>query len=127
MARTRMWPLRHVVTRYLNPLIRPLAGWLPGFGVLTFRGRRTNRTYRIPVNVFRRGDAFLFVLTYGSDAEWVKNVLAAGEASIRVRATSYHLAEPELLVDPSRHLAPLPVRLIGRLDNVTEFLRMRRS
>ena len=31
------------------------------------------------------GDHYVFVLTYGSDAQWVKNVIAAGGCSIRIR------------------------------------------
>jgi hypothetical protein len=31
----------------------------------------------------------------------------------------------EVFVDPTRHLMPLPVRVILRLNRVNEFLRMR--
>jgi hypothetical protein len=78
------------------------------------------------VNVFRRGaDEVLFVLTYGADAHWVKNVLASGEGWIRMRGKTYHLIQPSLIVDPSQRLVPNPVRAIARFDRVTEFLRMR--
>jgi deazaflavin-dependent oxidoreductase (nitroreductase family) len=120
-----MWRLRHFVTRFINPVTRLFAGRLPGFGILTYKGRSTGRTYHTPVNVFRHGDRYVFALTYGSDAQWVKNVRAAGECSIRVRARDVKLAEPELIVDPARRLAPRPLRFVGRLGGVTEFLRMR--
>src|SRR4051794_19559329 len=105
-----MWRLRHVVTRFVNPVTRLFAGRLPGFGILTNVGRTTGRTYRTPINVFRRGDHYVFVLTYGSDAQWVKNVLAQHECWIRVRGHDVKLVEPELIVDPARRLAPAPVR-----------------
>ena len=76
--RTRMWRFRHVAQRYVNPVVRPVARRLPTFGVLTYRGRKTGRTYHTPINAFRRGDDYVFFLTYGSDVQWVKNVLAAG-------------------------------------------------
>src|SRR5262249_5887957 len=79
--RTRMWRFRHIAARYVNPVARRVAGKLPGFGVLTYRGRKTGRTYQTPINVFRRGDVYFFFLTYGSDAQWVKNVIAAGSCS----------------------------------------------
>ena len=71
-----MWRLRPIVNRYLNRFTRPMARRLPGFAILTHRGRSTGRTYQTPINVFRRGDDYFFFLTYGSDAQWVKNVLA---------------------------------------------------
>jgi deazaflavin-dependent oxidoreductase (nitroreductase family) len=124
-VRTRAWRLRPFVRRVVNPVTRRFAGRLPGFGILTYRGRVTGRTYHTPINVFRRGPRYIFFLTYGSDAEWVKNVRAAGACRIRVRGRDVRLVEPELIVDPTRRLVPRPVRLLGRLIGVTEFLAMR--
>ena len=73
-----MWRLRPIVNRYLNRFTRPMARRLPGFAILTHRGRSTGRTYQTPINVFRRGDDYFFFLTFGSDAQWVKNVLSGG-------------------------------------------------
>ena len=117
--------LRPFTTRVVNPLTRRVAGWLPGFGLLTYRGRKTGRTYRTPINVFTRGDSYVFALTYGSGVDWVKNVIAAGECGLRTRGRDTRLVEPELFVDPAQRLMPLPVRLFLRLNRVTEFLRMR--
>src|SRR5436309_934456 len=72
-------------TRYINPLTRPVAGKLPTFGIVMHTGRKTGRTYSTPVNVFRRGDEYFFFLTYGSEVQWVKNVLAAGSCSLDTR------------------------------------------
>jgi deazaflavin-dependent oxidoreductase (nitroreductase family) len=84
-GRTRLWRFRHAVSRYVNPLTRPVTARLPTFALLTHRGRRSGRSYRTPINVFRRGDNYFFFLTYGSDVQWVKNVLAAGSCSIETR------------------------------------------
>src|SRR5689334_798852 len=123
--RTRLWRLRHFATRFVNPVTRLFAGHVPGFGVLTYRGRKSGRTYNTPVNVFRRGEDYIFFLTYGSDTNWVKNVLAAGECRILTRGRDIKLSRPELIVDPTRRIFPAHVRFVGRLGNVTEFLRMR--
>ena len=122
--RTRMWSLRHFATRFINPFTRLFAGRAPGFCVLTYRGRTSGRMYNTPVNVFRRGDDYIFVLTYGSDADWVRNILAASECRILTRGRNVKLTRPEVVVDPTRSLVPAPIRFIGRLINVTEFLRM---
>ena len=121
-----MWRFRHVAMRFVNPVMGRVAGKLPGFGVLTYRGRKTGRTYRTPINVFRRGDAYLFFLTYGSDAQWVKNVLAAGCCSLETRGRVVELIEPELITDPDLRPAPAVVRFVERrIAGVTEYLRMR--
>ena len=91
--RTRLQGFASVVTRWFDPLVRPFAGFLPTFCILTHVGRRSSRVYRTPLNVFRRGDRVVFALTYGSGAEWVRNVLAAGECEIRpVRPDDHDLA-----------------------------------
>jgi deazaflavin-dependent oxidoreductase (nitroreductase family) len=123
--RTRMWGFRHVATRYLNPFTSLFAGWLPGFGILTHEGRTTGRTYRTPINVFERGGDYVFFLTYGSDVQWVKNVLAAGRCSLRTRGRDVVLADPVLSTDAELRIAPPVVRSIGRLIGATQFVRMR--
>ena len=123
-APTRMSRLRPITTRFFNPLARRFAGRLPWFGILTYLGRTSGRTYRTPINVFRRGETYVFALTYGSDTQWVRNVLALGSCMLRTRGHDVRLVEPELIRDPSRRLMPFPVRVILGLDNVSEFLRM---
>ncbi len=124
-APTRIRFLRPFTTRVINPITRLFAGWLPGLAILTHVGRRSGRTYRTPINVFRRGDDYVFALTYGADVDWVKNILAAGGCEMRTRGRDIRLVEPEVFVDPDLRLMPLPVRVIGRFNRVTEFLRMR--
>jgi len=125
-SRARVWRFRNVVTRYINPLTRPIARQLPGFGILTHRGRKTGRTHRTPINVFRRGDDYLFVLTYGSDVQWVKNVLAAGSCSIETRGRIVELVEPELITDPELRPAPPHVRFVERrIAGAKQYIRMR--
>ena len=111
--------------RVVNPITRRFAGWLPGFAILENVGRTSGKVYRTPINVFRRGDHYLFALTYGSDVQWLKNIVAAGGCEMVTRGRTVRLVEPELIVDPELSLMPLPLRIAGRLNRVTEFLRMR--
>src|SRR5215831_18264135 len=60
-----------------NRITGLFAGWLPGFGILAHVGRMSGKLYRTPVNVFRAPNGFIIALTYSSQCEWVKNVLAA--------------------------------------------------
>jgi deazaflavin-dependent oxidoreductase (nitroreductase family) len=124
-GRTRMWPLRRFATRFVDPILRPLAGKLPAFAIVEHRGRSTGTLYRTPVNVFRRGDAYLFFLTYGSDAQWVKNVLAAGTCRIETRGVTVDLVAPRLITDPELTAAPPVARFVERhLAGATQYLRM---
>jgi deazaflavin-dependent oxidoreductase (nitroreductase family) len=123
-----MWRFRHVATRYINPVTRQVARRLPTFGVLTHRGRKTGRAYRTPINVFRQGEQYYFFLTYGSDVQWVKNIIAAGSCSLETRGRVVRLVDPELITDPELRPAPTVVRFVeGRIAGVTQYLRMRAS
>jgi len=117
--------IRPFTTHVFNPISRRFARWLPFFGILRYRGRTSGKTYRAPMNVFRDGDDWVFALTYGSGVQWVRNVIAAGEAQLEKRRRVILLRDPELIVDPSRRLIPQPVRFFLGLMRVSEFLRMR--
>ena len=117
--------IRPFTTHVFNPISRRFVRWLPGFGILAYRGRKSGNRYRTPMNVFRHGDEWVFALTYGSEVQWVKNVLAAGEATLEVRRREIRLVDPVLVVDPERRLMPYPVRQVLGVMRVSEFLRMR--
>ncbi len=117
--------IRPFTTHVFNPVSRRFARWLPGFGILDYRGRKSGKAYRTPLNVFRHGNDWVIALTYGSDVQWVKNVLAAREATLEIRRRKIRLVEPELIVDPERRLMPFGVRQVLGLMRVSEFMRMR--
>jgi deazaflavin-dependent oxidoreductase (nitroreductase family) len=113
--------------RVTNRVARHVAGWMPGLAIVTHRGRVSAKEYRTPVNIFRsgiRGERCVFALTYGSNADWVKNVRAAGRGTVRTRRSDIALTDPELVVDPTRRVVPAPARWILGLVHVDEFLAM---
>jgi deazaflavin-dependent oxidoreductase (nitroreductase family) len=122
-------PLSRRVARFnervTNRLTRPLAPHAPGFGVVVHTGRTSGRVYRTPVNVFVHNGRFAVALTYGREAEWVKNVLAAGGCELVTRGCQYRLTDPELVHDGG--LAPVPpvVRPVLRLIGAADFLLLR--
>ena len=109
---------RHVTNR----LIGPVAPYLPHFGVVVHTGRRTHRSYRAPVNVFPRDGGYVIALTYGPGSDWVRNVLAAGGCTLETRGRTFRLTRPRLIHDEQRRAVPAPLRLIGGLGNVSDFL-----
>ena len=109
----------------LNRVTRHIAPWLPGFGVVVHRGRRSGRRYRTPVNVFATTDGYRFALTYGPDTDWVRNVLAAGGCLLETRGRAIRLVAPRLYHDERRlGIRPLE-RQILRLLGVADFLVLR--
>ncbi len=108
-----------------NRLIAPLAVHLPGFAVVTHVGRRSGRTYRTPVNVFSRDGQFVFALTYGRDAQWVQNVLEAGQCELTTRGRTYALSNPEIFRDETRRVAARIARPMLRVVGAGDFMRMR--
>jgi len=120
---TRIQRLRPF-TKVFNPLMRPFAALLPGFGVIGYQGRRSGTAYRTPINVFQRDGDYIFALTYGPESQWVKNVLVAGTAQLEQRGRTITLRDPRRFTDPKATLMPLVVRLFLRFMRVREFLRM---
>lgn len=111
--------------RVTNRVTRPLAPHLPGFGVVVHTGRRSGRRYETPVNVFRRSDGFVICLTYGTDSDWVQNVLAANGCELVSRGTRTRLVDPEITHDESRAAASRFARPILRLIGAADFMRLR--
>src|SRR5437764_11630728 len=101
--------------RLHEPHHQPIAGWLPGFRILTHVGRKSGKVYRTPVNVFRASNGFVIALTYSSQCEWVKNVLAAGACEVKTRGRRYQVSAPNVVRDPSRRRFPFVVRTVLRL------------
>jgi len=91
-----------------NRITRLFAGWLPGFGILTHVGRKSGKVYQTPVNVFRIPNGFVIALTYSSQSEWVKNVLAAGGCELKTVGREYRVAAPNVVRDPTRRQFPIP-------------------
>ena len=116
--------LARVNLHFTNHLLGPLAKHLPGMGVIVHTGRKSGRQYRTPVLVFRRGDRIIVALTYGSDAQWVQNVLAAGGCELETEGRVLQLSHPRLLHDEQRSNMLALVRLILGALKVSDFLEM---
>jgi deazaflavin-dependent oxidoreductase (nitroreductase family) len=110
-----------------NHVTSHVAGWMPGFAIVRHVGRRSGRSYRTPVNVFRDGERYVFALTYGADTDWVRNVLAAGGCEIETRRRRVALRGPQRFTDPRRSKIPIPARWILRILRVDEFLTLREA
>jgi deazaflavin-dependent oxidoreductase (nitroreductase family) len=106
----------------LNKVTIHVASRLPYMGIVIHVGRRSGNVYRTPVNVFRTDDGFRFALTYGRDAEWVRNTRAFGAVRLITRDGEYELSGPQLVADPERRHVPRSMQFVLRIGRVSEFL-----
>lgn len=83
----------------LNPAMLLLAGrrhWYAG--VIRHVGRRTGRSYATPVVLNPvAGGGFVVPLPYGTGVDWLRNVLAAGRASVTIGGETCEVTEPQIL------------------------------
>ena len=124
MMRFRKRWLAKINIAFTNRISGLFAGWLPGFGILTHVGRKSGKVYRTPVNVFRTSNGFIISLTYSSQSEWVKNVLAAGGCELKTRGKKYQLSSPNVVHDPTRRRFPIPVRFVLRIVGADEYMEL---
>jgi deazaflavin-dependent oxidoreductase (nitroreductase family) len=117
--------LAHLNRVFGNRVVGRIIPLLPGFGAVYHRGRKSGRAYRTPVKVFRRGDSYVISLPYGSNSDWVKNVLAAGSCDIITRRQRVHLVDPKVYRDEKQAEIPAFLRVALKAVNATEFITLK--
>jgi deazaflavin-dependent oxidoreductase (nitroreductase family) len=119
--------VRRVNRAFFNPRQMRSAG-TPGAYAAIVRhvGRRSGRPYETPVGAFATDDGFVIALPYGSDPDWLKNVMASGSATVVHEGGTYRVDRPELI--PTGDAAPyLPEKELRtlRMFAVDQCLRVR--
>lgn len=82
--------------KYMNPVMKPLARVLPGASIIRHRGRKSGKQYETVVTTYRKGSVLAIALGHGK-TDWVRNVLAAGEADVRLFRREIHLTNPRVV------------------------------
>ena len=105
--------------KYFNPMIKPIARFMPGMAIIKHRGRKSGKPYETIVTAYRKGKVLAIVLGHGK-TDWVKNVLAAGEADVHFIRRDVHIVNPRILpagssADGLPWMARLQSRKIGVL------------
>lgn len=88
MPMPRWWG--HVNKRVFNP--RAIAGGK--YPVLIHVGRTSGKTHHTPLDAHPVDGGYLFVPVYGPDADWVRNILAAREARLRIDGRKWPSPDP---------------------------------
>jgi deazaflavin-dependent oxidoreductase (nitroreductase family) len=128
------WPfvldtVRRMNRRVINPRQLRTAG-TPGAdaAIISHTGRVTGREFQTPVGAEPTDDGFVIALPYGSRADWVRNVLASGHATIRRDGVDHEVERPELVPTSAMRawFSAADLRTF-RLMRVDQCLRLRRA
>ncbi len=128
--------------RSKNPLVLGVIIWLsktwlnksqmrtagtPGAyaGIIRTIGRVSGREYQTPVSPVPTDDGFVIALPYGTRANWLRNVLASGQATLVTEGETWEVDRPELVPmgDVEPWFPPSDVRAHRRM-RVDDALRL---
>jgi deazaflavin-dependent oxidoreductase (nitroreductase family) len=82
----------------VNPLMSTLAGrryWYAA--AIRHTGRKSGKQYSTPIGAEHVEDGFIIPLAYGTQVDWLRNVIAAGRATILAKGETYDVTEPEVI------------------------------
>ena len=119
---------RSLNKRFGNKAMMKLAGRRYFFaGVIRHTGRRSGREYATPIWAVPTAEGVVISLPFGEGADWLKNLLAAGRATIETRGETWTVAEPEV-VDRETVWQSLPrrARLLFGLAGIDRYVVLRR-
>ncbi|MEX1281204.1 MAG: nitroreductase family deazaflavin-dependent oxidoreductase [Acidimicrobiia bacterium] len=120
--------VRRMNKRFMNPRQMRTAGQPGAYaGIVRHVGRSSGAAYETPVGIEETPDGFVVALPYGTTADWLKNVLAAGSAEL-VRDGATHGVDRPRVVGPDEALEYFPEgeQRTFRTMHVDEFLLLRR-
>jgi deazaflavin-dependent oxidoreductase (nitroreductase family) len=88
-----------VLNKYFtNKLLIHIAGRRFGhFAILTHTGRKTGKTYRIPIIAEPFQGGFVIAMTYGKKVDWYPNLVAKGGGTLRWKNRDYQLVNPHYI------------------------------
>jgi deazaflavin-dependent oxidoreductase (nitroreductase family) len=95
--------------------------------VVRHLGRRSGRTYQTPVVAVEHDDSFLIALPYGQHTDWLRNVLAAGKATVVTHGRAYDVDQPVVVPmdEATMYFGPKEQKLHRRFS-VESCLQLRR-
>jgi deazaflavin-dependent oxidoreductase (nitroreductase family) len=65
--------------------------------VVVHVGRRSGRTYQTPTDAYKTATGYVLVVRYGPESDWVRNIMSAGGAKLRVDGAEHSLTSPRLV------------------------------
>ncbi len=97
------WPpvltaVRRMNKRFMNPRQMRTAGEPEAYaGIVRHVGRSSGRAYETPIGIEEAPDGFVVALPYGTHADWLRNVLAAGGAEFVLDGVTHRVGHPRVV------------------------------
>jgi deazaflavin-dependent oxidoreductase (nitroreductase family) len=115
---------REIVTAFtkyiLNPLTKPLVGYIPGWALLETVGRNSGKSHFNSVGSALEGNTLWIVAEHGRHADYVKNIEANPRVRVKVggrwRSGSAQILgddDPDFHVRRQNFLNAIGLRLVG--------------
>jgi deazaflavin-dependent oxidoreductase (nitroreductase family) len=130
--RWQLGPVVDVIRRMnrsvTNPRVMRTAGTTATqTSVIVHIGRRSGRTYETPVDIIPARTGLLIALPYGTRADWVRNVLAAGAATVVTHGERVDVERPTIVAAADvASLIPRRTLRTLRLFGVNQCLHLER-
>ena len=70
-------------------------------GIIRHVGRSSGRAYETPIGATATDEGFVIALPYGPDVDWLKNVVAAGTATLVHEGATYTVDQPQVVATTS--------------------------
>ena len=131
--RWQVGPVLDVIRRMnrtvTNPRVMRTAGTAATeTSVIEHTGRTSGRAYQTPIDVIPTATGVAIALPYGTRSDWVRNVLAAGRATVVTRGNRVGVERPSIVaIDDVAHVIPKRTMRMLRLFGVTQFLHLEKS
>jgi len=121
--------VRRVNRSVTNPRVMRTAGSAQTqTSVITHVGRKSGRVYETPVDIISTTTGLLIALPYGTRVDWLRNVVAAGSATVVTRGDRVDVERPTI-VATADVAALIPRRTLRtlRLLGVNQCLHLEKS
>jgi deazaflavin-dependent oxidoreductase (nitroreductase family) len=66
------------------------------YPVVTHIGRTSGTSYQTPLDAYPTETGYVLVARYGPESDWIRNIMAAGTATIRIEGEEHELDSPRL-------------------------------
>ena len=112
--------------RIMNPQQLKTAGQ-PGsaYSIVEHVGRKSGQTYRTPVEAVPTDGGFVIGMVYGERSDWVRNVLAAGGATVQHDGQAIPVTDPVVLpIEAAEQHFSASERRLQRIFGVTQCLQV---
>lgn len=123
MRRAWLWFIKHTLNKLTSRAARTPGG---PFTLVRHVGRRSGKTFETPIIVAPVPEGFVCELTYGTDVNWYRNIVAAGGCVLVVDGVEHQIVAVEPYgTEAGRQAFPKPAQLVLRLLRRHEFRLLR--